>query len=208
MEDNLSEKYNESQRIKLLFDGLFFNKMGLSCDVVYLPSIFQHLVVVNIDLSKMYPSLGGNPDTIEELKKGRFHRDLTNSLRYIDVLPMDVYPYPVFSLDKKGFDDLDNIRDGVLKSYEEVKDEIGHCLTEVDVEWVPDLDTILGRDTVDAIDEYILSLDDDISLAFKPYLYFMYGQGKCDDMSLPSAYKVFDDINPDIKYMRPERIKK
>ena len=72
MEDNLSEKYNESQRIKLLFDGLFFNKMGLSCDVVYLPSLFQHLVVVNIDLSKMYPSLGGNPDTIEALKKGGF----------------------------------------------------------------------------------------------------------------------------------------
>jgi len=212
MEGNLSEKYEESKRIQLLLDGLFFNKMGLSCDVVYLPSIFQHLVVINIDLSKMYPSLGGNPDTIEELKKGGFHRDLITSLRYIDVLPMDVYTYPVFSLNKKGFDDLDKIRDDVLKSYEEVKDEISHCLTEVDVEWVPDLDTtyntFLGRDTMDAIDEYILNLDDDISLAFKPYLHFMYGQGKCDDMSLPSAYKVIDDINPDVKYMRPERIKK
>lgn len=208
MEDNLSDKYEESKRIQLLLDGLFFKKMGLSCDVVYLPSIFQHLIVVNIDLSKMYPSIGGNPDTIEELKKGGFHRDLTTSLRYIDVLPMDVYAYPVFSLDKKGFDDMDMIRDGVLKSYEEVKGDIGHCITEVDVEWVPDLDTILGRDTMDAIDEYTLNLDDDISLAFKPYLYFMYGQGKCGNMSLPSAYKVIDDINPDVKYMRPERIKK
>ena len=27
----------------------------------------------------------------------------------------------------------------------------------------------------------------------------MYGQDKCDDMSLPSAYKVIDDINPDVK---------
>jgi hypothetical protein len=208
MEDNLSDKYEESKRIQLLLDGLFFKKMGLSCDVVYLPSIFQHLIVVNIDLSKMYPSLGGNPDTIEELKKGGFHRDLATSLRYIDVLPMDVYAYPVFSLDKKGFDDMDMIRDGVLKSYEKVKGDIGHCITEVDVEWVPDLDTILGRDTMDAIDEYTLNLDDDISLAFKPYLYFMYGQGKCDDMSLPSAYKMIDDINLDVKYMRPEKIKK
>ncbi len=206
MEDNLSDKYEESRRIKLLLDGLFFNKMGLSCDVVYLPSIFQHLIVVNIDLSNMYPSLGGNPDVIEVLKKGSFHRDLATSLRYIDVLPMDVYTYPVFSLDNKGFDDLDKIRNGVLKSYGEVKGEIGHCLTEVDVEWIPDLDTILGRDTMDAIDEYTFNLDDDISLAFKPYLYFMYGQGKCVDMSLPSAYQVIDDINPDVKYMRPDRI--
>lgn len=36
----------------------------------------------------------------------------------------------------------------------------------------------------------------------------MFGQGKCDDMSLPSTYKVIDEINPDVKYMRPERIKK
>ncbi len=53
MEDNLSDKYEESKRIQLLLDGLFFNKMGLSCDVVYLPSIFQHIVVINIDLSKI-----------------------------------------------------------------------------------------------------------------------------------------------------------
>ena len=66
MEDNLSEKYNESQRIKLLFDGLFFNKMGLSCDVVYLPSLFQHLVVVNIDLSKMYPWIVTGKQTIKQ----------------------------------------------------------------------------------------------------------------------------------------------
>ncbi len=208
MEDNLSEKYEESKRIQLLLDGLFFNKMGLSCDVVYLPSIFQHLVVINIDLSKLYPSLGGNPDVIEELKKGTFHKDLSTSLRYIDVLPMNVYAYPVFSLDKKGFDDLDKIKNGVLESYVEVKDEIGHCMTDVDVKWIPNLDTILGRETMDAIDEYILNLDDDITLAFKPYLYFMFGQGKCDDMSLPSTYKVIDEINPDVKYMRPERIKK
>lgn len=206
--------------LKKLVDTMVLNKHGLSCDVVtykYASNVTGYLFIVNFKVSQIYPLFEDHVDNLDYiLREEDFLTDILESVRYVSVMPMDVYNGIFYrALDPENIEILNQ---SVKKTLDEVKEETGfECFSEVSCRYSTVYEeTKTDLSILTAIEEFYGVGIRESYVGVRPYVNFVYTDGPCeveiegitqnsDKMTTPKFYQLMVNKNKSMDYMVPTK---
>jgi len=206
--------------LKKLVDTMVLNKHGLSCDVVtykYASDVTGYLFIINFKVSEVYPFFDSYVDGLDyKLREEDFLSDIMESVRYVSVLPMDVYNSVFYRvLDPENIEILNQ---SVKKTLDEVKEETGsECFSEVSCRYATVYEeTKTDLTILTAIEDFYGVGIRESYVGIRPYVNFVYIDGPCEveiegitqnsgKMTTPKFFQLMVSKNKSMEYMVPTR---